>query len=432
MADNTEFLQNLKGTTDFLPEEQIIRNFLINNLRQVFELYGYLPVETPILNHFDLLSSKYAGGAEILKEVYKLTDQGGRSLGLRYDLTVPFAKIIASNQNLALPFKRYEIGKVFRNGPVKVGRSREFYQCDIDVCGVENELVEVEFFQMIFEAFKRFNTEVIVEWNNRKFLSGIIEVCNIPQQKASSTILSIDKLEKIGKQSVQKELKDNGISLTDSEKLFSFFDYTLPMFITEFANTTNENLKKGLIEVQKVATALEQLGLSQNTRFVPFLARGLEIYTGTVWEIFDKQKRLSSSLGGGGRYDRIITEFIGDNNIYPAVGMSFGLEPIYELIKRYNTIDLPTKYDFYLYTFDYDTYGLNVAQALRQQGFKTLVELRSVKLKKALDYANKQNIRYVIIIGEDERNNNTLTVKDMTQGTQQVYTLQDLIAEFSK
>ena len=143
-------IQNIKGSMDYLPEEQIIRNKTINILSSTFESYGYLPVETTTICYYDLLASKYAGGAEILKEVYKLNDQGERNLALRYDLTVPFSKVIAMNKGLNLPFRRYEIGKVFRDGPVKVGRNREFYQCDVDVCGINGQYVEAELFAMSF------------------------------------------------------------------------------------------------------------------------------------------------------------------------------------------------------------------------------------------------------------------------------------------
>ena len=167
-------LKNLKGTVDFLPSQQAARDFIVETLKKSFVKYGYLPVESAILCPFDLLSSKYAGGAEILKEVYRLKDQGDRDLGLRYDLTVPFAKLIAANQNLPLPFRRFEIGKVFRDGPVKLGRNREFTQCDIDVCGIPGRLVEAEFFQMTEECFSNLGLDVEIVWNNRKYLAGIL------------------------------------------------------------------------------------------------------------------------------------------------------------------------------------------------------------------------------------------------------------------
>src|SRR5574344_1684940 len=213
-------LMNLKGTSDFLPEEQIIRNKITDTLKEVFSLYGYLPVETPILCYYELLSSKYAGGSEILKEVYKLTDQGDRLIGLRYDLTVPFSKLLGMNKGLILPFKRYEIGKVFRNGPVKTGRAREFYQCDVDACGLESPYAEVEYFSMTRDVFEKFNIDVKIHYNNRKFLSGLLEYCGVKKENIASFIISVDKLDKISKEDIKKELLENN-SLNIIEKVFS-------------------------------------------------------------------------------------------------------------------------------------------------------------------------------------------------------------------
>ena len=193
---NDEFkLMNLKGTNDFLPEEQIIRNKITDTLRKYFELYGFLPLETPQLCYYDLLASKYAGGSEILKEVYKFSDQGTRQIGLRYDLTVPFSKVIGMNKGLILPFKRYEIGKVFRDGPVKLGRAREFYQCDVDACGVESPAAEIEYFNMTKKVFGEFDIDIEIRFNNRKFLSGMLEHSGVLKENIPAFITSVDKLE---------------------------------------------------------------------------------------------------------------------------------------------------------------------------------------------------------------------------------------------
>ena len=172
---------NVKGTTDNLPNKEIIRRKVVNILTNTFENYGYLPLDTSILCYYDLLASKYSGGSEILKEVYKLNDQGDRTLGLRYDLTVPFSKVISmnANKNITLPFKRYEVGKVFRDGPVKTGRAREFYQCDVDACGVESPAAEIEYFNMTKKVFGEFDIDIEIRFNNRKFLSGILFLSHI-------------------------------------------------------------------------------------------------------------------------------------------------------------------------------------------------------------------------------------------------------------
>ena len=420
-------LKNVKGTFDFLPEEQIIRNKITNTLRDSFELYGYLPLETPIICYYDLLASKYAGGSEILKEVYKLEDQGKRKLGLRYDLTVPFSKVIGMMKEPVLPFKRYEIGKVFRDGPVKMGRNREFYQCDVDVCGVKDISIEAELFSMTVYAYTKLGIDIEIKYNNRKLLSGLILECGIKEDIISNVILIIDKLEKISKKELYFELNSIGVNEIIADKLFSCFSLSLEEIKDKYINTNNELLKQGIEEILELNAYLEGMNIIKYTSFKPFLARGLEIYTGTVWEIFDKKNRITSSLGGGGRYDKIITNFINDGNIYPAVGMSFGLEPIYTILKEEN-IKTPL-YDLYIFPFEMSPEILNIAQTLRQSGIKVIVEMNRKKIKKGLDFANRNNIPYVIIVGEDEIKTNTYSLKNMLTGEQRSLSLEEIVKE---
>jgi len=407
-------LKNLKGTDDYLPKEQILRNKIINTLSKVFESYGYLPLETPTLCYYDLLASKYAGGAEILKEVYTLEDQGKRQLGLRYDLTVPSSKVISINKDITLPFKRYEIGKVFRDGPVKLGRNREFYQCDVDVCGLSDRLSEAELLTMAIKCFKELGIEIYIEWNNRKLLSGLIIECDIPKDYTSRVILSVDKLAKIGENGVREELKEYNIDNDKLDKLFSYFKLDKEGLKKEFENTTNEILQEGLNEVIELSEYIEKLNLKECV-FVPYLARGLEIYTGFVLEVFDKKQRLTSSLGGGGRYDKIITNFIDDGNEYPAVGMTFGLSPIYEILNMDNE-KKERLYDLLIIPMDTKIESLNLANKLRDNNLKVLIEMKK-KLNKSLDWANRNNIPYVIILGEDEIKSNKIKIKDMINST---------------
>ena len=219
-------LLNVKGTNDSLPKKEIVKRRVINTLTDTFEKFGYLPLDTTIICYYDLLASKYSGGSEILKEVYTLKDQGERQLGLRYDLTVPFAKVISMNagKELTLPFKRYEVGKVFRDGPVKTGRAREFYQCDVDVCGIEGSYIEAEMLSMTVLAYKRLGIDIYIEVNNRKLLEGFIVAADIPKELASNVILSVDKLAKIGESGVKKELAEYNIEDYKLEKLFSNFN----------------------------------------------------------------------------------------------------------------------------------------------------------------------------------------------------------------
>lgn len=409
---DNNILKNIKGTFDSLPNEQIVKNEIINKLKNNFEAYGYLPLETSILCNYDLLASKYAGGAEILKEVYTLKDQGNRDIGLRYDLTVPFSKVIAANVNkeVSLPFRRYEIGKVFRDGPVKLGRNREFYQCDVDLCGISGIYPEIEMLLMASKCYKDLGIDVEIEWNNRKFLSGLIKECNIEKEYISRVILSVDKLAKIGEDGVIKELEELNINRDKLDKLFSYFKLDINTLIDNFKDSDNEILKEGISEIEELQTYINKFNLNECV-FTPYLARGLEIYTGTIWEVFDKQKRITSSIGAGGRYDKIITNFIDDGNVYPAVGMTFGLVPIYEIISLGN--NNKSMYELYIIPMDAKYESLLLAKKLRDNNIKVIIEMNNKKVKKAFEWANKNNIPFVTVIGETEINTGNIKIKDM-------------------
>ena len=424
-------LQNVKGSMDYLPDEQIVRNRVIQTLSQTFEEYGYLPVETTTLCYYDLLASKYAGGAEILKEVYKLKDQGMRDLALRYDLTVPFAKIISMNKGLNLPFRRYEIGKVYRDGPVKVGRNREFYQCDVDVCGIPGQFVEAELFDMAFRGYQSLGLDVYIEWNNRKFLSGLIRYCGISEELVSRVILSVDKLAKIGEDGVKKELEDYHVDASSLERLFSYFKLDIHDLEREFSSVDDELLQSGIQEILALNQYLTDLHLP-DCRFTPYLARGLEIYTGTVWEVFDASHTLTCALGGGGRYDKIITNFIDDGNGYPAVGMSFGLVPICEILRKKNTQESSPLHDLYIIPYDDkgNVLSLLVAHNLRSCGVKVMIEMNHRKVKKCFEWANKNKIPYVTVIGDSEIESGKIQVKNMETGDTLEYSL-DTIKDFA-
>ena len=404
-------LMNMKGSFDFLPEEQKVRNNIIDILKRNFEKYGYLPVETPLICYYDLLSYKYNEDAEILKEIYTLTDQGNRKLGLRYDLTVPFCKIIGMQKELKLPFRRYEIGKVFRNGPVKLGRSREFCQCDVDVVGIDSRLIEAEQILMAINTYKELNIEIEAVWNNRKIMGGLIKESGIDEKSISDVILCLDKMDKIGINGVSLELSQKGIDNNIIEKLFSLFDNDLNKMCTRYSNSSNILLKEGLNEAIEVNNYLEYLGIKANTRFSPFLARGLQIYTGIVFEFYDKKNRLTCALGGGGRYDKIITNFIDDGNTYPAIGLSFGLEPIYTILskEKINTQMI----DFYIIPMGCEQESLLIATTLRNLNYNVLIEMNNRKIKRCFEIADKDNIPYVIVIGDNEINTGILKVKNL-------------------
>ena len=402
-------LMNVKGTFDFMPEDMQLRNKIITTLRTNFEKYGYLPIETPTLNYFDLLSYKYSDDAEILNEIYRLSDQGERDLGLRYDLTVPFCKIVGLNKSLTLPFRRYEIGKVFRNGPVKLGRTREFYQCDVDVVGIDNRYIEAEQMLMAYNTYKELGIDIIIRYNNRKLMSGLILLSGIDETKIDSVIGVIDKKEKVSSEDLVLMLEDLGISRYQINKLLDLFSKTLDEY-KELAKS-NDLLQEGVSEIIEINRYLTELGIINDCEFIATLARGLSIYTGIVFEFYDKKKRLSCAIGAGGRYNKIITNFMNNGIEYPAVGLSFGLEPIFVILKE--EMIKSSLVDVYMVPLDTNIETLKLANILRNKGINILIEMNKKKVGKCFEYAERENIKYVMIIGENEISSGIYKIKDM-------------------
>ena len=407
-------IQNVKGGYDFLPKQQKIRNYINGILKSTFEEYGYFPIETPILCYFDMLAGKYDEDNDILNEIYKLKDQGNRNLGLRYDLTVPFAKFIALNKNeLKLPFKRYEINKVFRDGPVKVGRDREFTQCDVDVVGLSNQMIEAELLSLYVNAFTKLNIEINIKYNSRKLMKGLILDTGVKEELVPSTITIIDKIDKL----TTAELTQNFIELGLEEKqimlLLEYFKLSLEELNNRFKDTTNQDIKEGLEELNNLEEYIIKMNLREYCKFTSSLARGQDYYTGNVFEVYEKNGALTGAIGGGGRYDKMITEFIDDGEIYPAVGISFGLTSIFELLKNREDFKDSSPVDIYIIPMGTNIESLKLANKLRELNIKVDLEMNNKKLKKSLDFCNKENIPYVIILGEDEITNQEFKLKDM-------------------
>lgn len=409
-------LRNVKGTKDFLPQEQGLRNYIRRTLEEVFETYGCKPLETPMLQYYDLLASKYGGGAEIVKEVYRLSDQGERELALRYDLTVPLAKVVEMNPEMRLPFKRYEIGKVFRDGPVKPGRFREFVQCDVDIVGTSSMLAEAELISMAFAAFERLGLDVYVEVNNRKLLSGLLQALGVAEEQAEGVMLSLDKLKKIGVDGVVDDLRLRGIDEETIAAVAAFLqsgEWTMDSLAGRFADPL---VQEGVAELRDLFACLKGAGVFGDVRFAPFLARGLSIYTGTVYEIFLRDGRITSSIGSGGRYDRIIGQFLGGGREYPAVGISFGLDVILTALTMGGAEGADNRADVFVVPLGTEADALGVANRLRAAGIRVELELSGRRLKKALDYANRERIPLVLIYGENERDAGAVTLRDMRSG----------------
>ncbi|WP_312113476.1 histidine--tRNA ligase [Brevibacillus reuszeri] len=421
-----EILRSVKGTKDFMPQEQMIRNRIRRTLEGVFEAYGCKPLETPMIQYYDLLASKYGGGEEILKEVYRLSDQGERELALRYDLTVPLAKVVGMNPEMRLPFKRYEIGKVFRDGPVKPGRFREFIQCDVDIVGTSSMLAEAELISMAFASFQKLGLEVYVEVNNRKLLSGVLQELGVPEEMSGDVMLSLDKLEKIGVDGVQEDLRERKVEESIVAAITSFLKsgaLSLEQLTEQFSSPL---VQEGAAELKQLFVYVQEAGVNGDVRFTPFLARGLGIYTGTVYEIFLQDRSISSSIGSGGRYDEIIGRFLGDGREYPAVGISFGLDVILTALAMLPAASEARAADVLIVPLGTEAASLALANQLRASGMKVELELTGKRLKKALDYANKEQIPFVAIYGENEVNSGNIVIRDMRRGAEQLMPLDEM------
>ena len=420
-------IANVKGGYDFLPQEQKVRNYINGVLKETFEEYGFKSIETPILCYYDMLADKYDENNDILKEIYKLKDQGNRQLGLRYDLTVPFAKFIAINKNnISFPFKRYEIAKVFRDGPVKIGRDREFTQCDCDVVGIEGEYIEAELLSLFVTGYKKLGIDVNIKYNSRKLMTGLILESKVDNELVPSVTTILDKMDKYTMDEINDFLRE--LSLTEEmiNNINKYFSMDLDSLKKLFKDTTNEYITKGIEEVDNLTNYLKGIGISDNTEFSISLARGQNYYTGNVFEVYERTGKIKCAIGSGGRYDTIIGNFIDDGNKYPAVGISFGLTSLYELLKDSDMFKDKSDTDIFIIPMDTNTESLIVANKLRRLGYNVEIEMNKRKLKKSMEYASKEKIKYVIILGEDEVNNKSFNIKNMFTGKEEKIKFENL------
>ncbi|MBI2145709.1 histidine--tRNA ligase, partial [Candidatus Woesearchaeota archaeon] len=417
-----------RGTRDFAAGEALLRQQTVNTLRNVFELYGYNPLETPVLERFDTLASKYAGGAEILKETFTLKDQGDRELALRYDLTVPMCRFIATNPNLKMPFKRYQIGSVFRDGPLKIGRYREFAQCDVDIVGVTSMAADAEMIEIAQEVFRRLRLNAILKVNSRKILNGIIALAGITPDKAEKTILTLDKLEKTGRQAVEKELAESGTPAAAIKKLMALVtvDGTNNEKLARLGKELKDEGKEGIAEISEMLGNIQN---AKNVEFDPSLARGLAYYTGTVFEAFLNEQNLTeikSAIAAGGRYDKMIGNFVGNGRNYPAVGISFGLDIIQDALGMLKTG--PKKSAASVYVIPVKVNAKKAVSELRKAGINTDVDMNDRDIRKNLEYASSMGISFVAIIGERELSDNKITLRDLRSGEERLLSIEEAIA----
>ncbi len=442
-----------KGTRDFTAQEVARRRYIIGILQKNFELFGFQPLETPSFENLSTLTGKY--GEEGDRLIFKILNSGDyldkisdEEMGLRnhkfltpkisdkalrYDLTGPFARFVAMNQGqLTFPFKRYQIQPVWRADRPQKGRFREFYQCDADVVGSESLWQEVDLVQLYLKSFAELDVSVTIHLNNRKILSGLAEYAGISDKLIDFTV-ALDKLDKIGKEGVIKEMLEKGITDTSIDKLDFLFTQTLDalenllQLKTKFEG--NEIGLQGVNELEFVITKCLDLGIaSENLLFDITLARGLDYYTGAIFEVKADEAQMGS-IGGGGRYDNL-TEVFGVKNI-PGIGISFGLDRIYLVMEELNLFPESTdKKIEYLFANYGESEAIEAMKLIAQlRGNNKAAELypEASKIKKQFLYAEKKEIPNLVFLGEEEIKNGTITIKNLVTGEQNTIQQEDFL-----
>lgn len=429
-----------KGTRDFTPIEMMRRNYIFSTIRKVFEKYAFLPIETPSMENLSTLMGKY--GEEGDRLLFKVLNSGDfkqnvdfESLnstqlaskicekGLRYDLTVPFARFVVQHRNdLAFPFKRYQMQPVWRADRPQKGRYREFYQCDVDVIGTNSLLNEAELIQITDEIFTNLKINVTIKINNRKILSGIAEAIGMPD-KIVDICTAIDKLDKIGKENVCKELLERGINDEAIVKIEPFFDFkgtnTEKLAFLKSYFEGNEIGTRGVAELEKVLEYVSLMNINSAVEVDITLARGLNYYTGAIFEVKANDVGIGS-ISGGGRYDDLTGIFgLKDTS---GVGISYGAERIYDVLEELNLfpegIGSPVRAIFLNFGPEEEKYALKALQNLRNAGIVAELFPDKAKIGKQMNYANARLIPFVVMAGENEMNENYFTVKNMQSGEQ--------------
>ncbi|MDD3667655.1 MAG: histidine--tRNA ligase [Bacteroidales bacterium] len=445
----------VKGTRDFLPEQMNKRNYIFNTIKKVYQLHGFSQIETPALENLSTLMGKY--GEEGDRLIYKVLNSGNflekidlnkeldykkltnkiSEKGLRYDLTVPFARFIVNNRNsITFPFKRYQIQPVWRADRPQKGRYREFYQCDADIIGSHSLLNEVELCEIIDEVFSLLGLKIELKINNRKILAAIAELIGKPDKIVDITI-AIDKLDKIGYDKVIEELLERGLTNEDIEKINpilnlkgSIEDKILAL---KKLFTNSEIGQKGISELEEVFNNVQILNLSLDLDFDITLARGLNYYTGAIFEVKCKDVKMGSIVGGG-RYDNL-TGIFGMPDV-SGVGISFGADRIYDCLEELNLfpdqISASTTIIFVNFGAKESKQCLKYAKILRSKGIKTEIYPEEVKLQKQMKYANDKKIPFVALLGEKEIEEGVIVLKNMISGEQTSLTIEQIIDLLSK
>lgn len=443
-----------KGTRDFSSVEMVRRNYIFDTIKSIFQRYGFMPIETPAMENLTTLLGKY--GDEGDKLLFKILNSGDFiasanaplapnadkaalqicEKGLRYDLTVPFARFVVQHQSeITFPFKRYQIQPVWRADRPQKGRYREFYQCDVDVVGSDSLINEVELIQIVNDVFDRLKINVCLKINNRKVLAGIAEAIGAAEHMVDITV-AIDKLDKIGLENVNAELSEKGLTADAIEKLqpiLALSGSTAQKLETLRQTLTSEIGQKGIDELETLFGYINELNLPLEVELDLTLARGLNYYTGAIFEVKAKDVQIGS-ITGGGRYDDL-TGIFGMKDV-SGVGISFGADRIYDVMTQLDLFPADavagTKALFVNFGGQDELYSLKAMSKMRTSGINAEIYPDSTKMKKQMTYADKKGIPFVVIAGEDERTNEKLTVKNMATGEQQSLTIDEAIELISK
>lgn len=412
-------MQTVKGTRDLMPEDMRLKDFVTSTIKDVFELYGFQPLDTPALESWKTLSAKGTGGEDVIKEAYRFEDKSGREIGLRYDLTVPLARVIASNPKMVLPFKRYQAGKIWRYDDVSKGRFREFTQMDIDIVGSDSLLADAENISCAIDCFKALGfKKFFVRLSSRRLLADLAKYAGV-EKKALEVFRIIDKLEKVGVVEVGKQLKD--IAGEDAVKKILAFIAIKGTNEQVLAKAGSMFKSQGLDDLEEI---LSYVNDASRVKIDLSLARGLDYYTGPIFEVSAGGD--VGTVAAGGRYDKLIGMFLGRD--VPATGISFGIDRIIEIIGK----DIGTNVKAFVIAVNDKVRKdvLEVATGLRAKGIATDYDLRSRKLSKQLDYASNMKIPFAVIVGEKELAKNSVKIRDMKTGKEELVKIKDLYKKF--
>lgn len=431
--------RTLPGFMELLPQDQILFNNMYDTIKKVYEKFGFLPIDTPTIELSEVLLAKAGGETE--KQIYRF-NKGDNDLSLRFDLTVPLARYVAEHYNeLVFPFKRYQMSKVFRGERPQKGRFREFYQCDIDIIGQESlDLIfDAEIPTVIYNVFQELNIgKFTIRINNRKVLNGFFESLNL-KVSASDILRVIDKIDKIGPDEVVRELKAYDIDSISIDQIMHFIDIkgTNDEILESLQNLNinNEQFKVGISELADVIQGMRNFNVPEQYFKIDLtIARGLDYYTGTVYEtILDEYPRLGS-ICSGGRYENL-TAYYTDQKL-PGIGISIGLTRLFSQLKEKDLITENKRSLTQVLVIPFDRkdmqYTLSLASKIRTAGINTDIYYQDKKMKTKLNYANRLNIPYVILIGEDEIKLNKATLKNMETGEQELLTVEEIILKLTK